>query len=197
MHILNVQSSARQAASITRQLSDALIERLRAKHGDATVIEREVGDGLPVITSTWTEGSYLPPEQRADVHREALRVSDELVAELQAADIVVIGAPVYNFSIPAALKLWIDQIARAGVTFRYSESGPVGLLENKKAYVVVASGGTDVGSPVDFHTGYMRHVLGFIGIRDVEFIAADGAMTRGADAARAAANDDIERVAAA
>ena len=197
MHILSVQSSARHGKSVTRQLSDTLIERLRTAHGDVTVTEREANTGLPVVSNTWTEGAYIPEDQRDAEHREALRVSDELVAELKAADVLVIGAPIYNFTIPAALKLWIDQVARANVTFQYTENGPVGLLENKKAYVVVASGGTTTGSDVDFHTGYMRHVLGFIGIHDVEFIAADGAMVRGADAALAAANDDIERVAAA
>ena len=197
MHILNVQSSARHNGSVTRGLSDRLIERLRDAHGPVTVTERELGDGLPVVTRAWTEAAYTPADERDDAQRDALRVSDELIAELQAADAIVIGAPIYNFSVPAALKLWIDQVARAGVTFRYTEDGPVGLLEGKKAYVVVASGGTNVGSPVDFHTAYMRHVLGFIGIHDVEFVAADGAMVRGADAALAAANDTIERVAAA
>lgn len=196
MHILDVQSSARDDKSVTRQLSDTLIERLRAKHGDVTVTEREANTGLPVVSNTWTEGAYMPEDQRDEAHREALRVSDELVAELKAADVIVIGAPVYNFTIPAALKLWIDQIARANVTFKYTENGPVGLLENKKAYVVVASGGVELGSPYDFHSAYLRHILGFIGITDVEFVDAGGAMTKGADAALAAASDDIDRIAA-
>ena len=195
MHILNVQSSARHDASVTRQLSDRLIERLRAVHGDATVTEREANTGLPVVSSAWTEGAYMPADQRDESHREALRVSDELVAEVKAADVLVIGAPIYNFTVPAALKLWIDQVCRAGETFSYTENGPVGLLEGKKAYVVAASGGTTLGSPVDFHSAYMRHIMGFIGITDVEFIAADGQMMRG-EAAVEAANDDIAKVAA-
>ena len=195
MHILNVQSSARHEGSVTRQLTDRLIERLRQAHGDATVTTREANTGLPVVSTTWTQAAYMPAGQRSPEQSEALRVSDELVAELQAADVVVIGAPVYNFTIPAALKLWIDQVARAGVTFKYSENGPVGLLENKKAYVVVASGGTRLGSPVDFHSAYMRHVLGFIGIHDVEFISAE-ALMMDAEASMQAANDDIARVAA-
>lgn len=195
MHILSVQSSARDEASVTRKLSDALIEKLRAAHPGATVTTREATTGLPVVTNTWTAGAYIPDDQRSAEQREALRVSDELVGELQAADVLVLGAPIYNFAIPGALKLWIDQVCRAGVTFKYSENGPVGLLENKKAFVVVASGGTGVGTDIDFHTGYMRHVLGFIGIHDVEFVAADRLMVD-ADAAMKAANDDIAKVAA-
>ena len=88
-------------------------------------------------------------------------------------DVVVIGAPMYNFSIPAALKAWIDLVARAGLTFRYTENGPVGMLENKKAYVMLATGGTSIGSEIDYASGYLRHVLGFLGIHDVELISAE------------------------
>ena len=98
--------------------------------------------------------------------------SDALIAEVQAADVLVIGVPVYNFGVPAALKAWIDMIARARETFKYTENGPVGLLTNKKAYLVVASGGTEVGSAIDFATPYMKHVMGFIGITDVTVISA-------------------------
>lgn len=93
--------------------------------------------------------------------------------ELQKADVVIIGVPMYNFGVPASLKAWIDLVARAGLTFRYTENGPLGLLDGKKAYVIVASGGTPLGGDVDFVTGYMRHILGFIGILDVEFIQAE------------------------
>jgi len=95
------------------------------------------------------------------------------------ADVLVIGVPIYNFGIPAALKAWVDMVARARLTFRYTEQGPEGLLRVKRAYLVVASGGTAAGSAVDFATGYLRHVLGFLGIDDVEIIAADRAQVRG------------------
>ena len=196
MHILDVQSSARHDKSVTRKLSDQLIAKLREGQSDVTVTEREANTGLPVVSTTWTTAAYMPEDQRDEAHREALRVSDELVAELQAADVVVIGAPVYNFTIPGALKLWIDQVCRANVTFRYTENGPVGLLGNKKAYVVMASGGTTMGSDYDFHTAYMKHILGFIGIHDVEFVDAGGAMMKGAEEAFAAGQADIERIAA-
>ena len=195
MHILSVQSSARNEASVTRDLSAKLIDKLRSTHPDATVTEREATTGLPVVNNTWAAGAYIPEEDRSPEQREALRVSDELVAEVQAADVLVIGAPIYNFTIPGALKLWIDQICRANVTFKYTENGPVGLLENKKAYIVVASGGTGVGSDIDFHTGYMRHVMGFIGIHDVEFVSADKLMMD-EDAALKGANDEIAAIAA-
>ena len=191
MHILNVQSSARGDASVTRALSKKLIDGLQPTE----VTDREAADGLEPVTSAWVAGAYTAEGERSDEQRAALRQSDELIAEIKAADVLVIGAPVYNFTIPAALKLWIDQVCRANVTFKYTENGPVGLLEGKKAYVVVASGGTEVGSTVDFHTGYMKHVLGFIGIEDVEFVAADRTMARG-DAAVDEAKEKIERIAA-
>jgi FMN-dependent NADH-azoreductase len=106
-------------------------------------------------------------------------VSDALVAELQAADEIVIAVPVYNFSVPAALKAWIDMVARARVTFRYTEDGPVGLLTGKRAWVIVGSGGTELDGPVDFATAWLRHVLGFLGIDDVRVIAADRQMVVG------------------
>ena len=93
--------------------------------------------------------------------------------EIKAADVVLIGLPIYNFGVPAALKAWIDLVARAGVTFRYTESGPVGLLAGKRAIVTVASGGTEAGSDIDFATPYIRHALKFIGITDVLFVKAD------------------------
>jgi len=103
------------------------------------------------------------------------KTTDALVAELKEADILVIGAPIYNFSVPTALKAWIDMIARARLTFRYTEKGVEGLLLNKKAYIVVPSGGVPVGSPVDFATPYLRHALAFVGIDDIEIVAATGA----------------------
>ncbi len=107
------------------------------------------------------------------------RSPDELIAELQAADVIVIGTPIYNFSILVALKGWIDMVARAGVTFRYTENGPQGLLENKKAYLALASGRVAIDSPADFASPYLRHVLGFICIHDVEIFGADQLGSRG------------------
>ena len=124
----------------------------------------------------------------SDAAAPGLATADALIGELADADVVVIGAPIYNFGVPAALKAWVDMVARARLTFRYTENGPEGLLTGKKAYVVVPSGGVPVGSEVDFATPYLRHALAFIGITDVKFVGAKGADRDGGkalDAARA------------
>ena len=141
-----------------------------------TLVERDLAEGIPFVTEDWIAANVAPAEARTPEQESQLAVSDRLIAELKDADILVIGLPIYNFGPPAALKAWIDQVARARVTFRYSENGPVGLLEGKKAYLVVASGGTATDSAVDFATPYLRHVLGFIGIEDVTLIPADRQM---------------------
>jgi FMN-dependent NADH-azoreductase len=132
-----------------------------------------------LLTENWVGANFTDDADRSDDQKAALAASDEMIAELEAADTIVIGVPIYNFSIPAALKAWIDLIARARKTFRYTEAGPEGLLKGKKAYLVVTSGGVPVGSDYDFATGYLRHVLGFVGITDVNIIAADQQMMNG------------------
>jgi FMN-dependent NADH-azoreductase len=182
MHVLQIDASARQDGSISRELVADLMAALEDRHGALTVTRRDVAGGLPFINEDWIRANFTPAEERSATDRCTLALSDELVAELEAADVIVIGAPIYNFSVPATLKAWIDLIARARLTFRYTESGVEGLLRNKKAYVVVPSGGVEVGSAVDFATPYLRHALGFVGITDVEIIGARGA-DRGNDRA--------------
>ena len=177
-NILRVDASARRSGSSSRALTDALIARL----GSTAVVSRDLSDALPFVTENWVHANYTDEAERTDEQKAELELSDRLVAELFAADILVIGSPVYNFGIPAALKAWIDMVARARKTFRYTERGPQGLLTGKKAYVLMASGGTEIGSEIDFASGYLRHVLGFIGIDDVTIIAADQQMMRGEDA---------------
>ncbi|AZZ94141.1 FMN-dependent NADH-azoreductase [Hahella sp. KA22] len=171
--ILKIDSSARAESSMSRKLAQQLTEQLVAANPGAEVVNRDVSGGLPFVTEEWIGASYTPADQRTEAQNQALALSDSLIEELQAADTLVIAAPMYNFSIPATLKAYIDQICRAQVTFRYTEQGPVGLLENKKAYVVAVTGGTPVNSAADFVSAYMRQVLGFIGIKDVTFINAD------------------------
>ena len=173
MQVLQISASARIEGSASRQLSRDLIAALDDRHDGVEVLHRDLIDGLPFVDQDWIEANFTPDEARTENHRETLAFSDSLVAELRNADILVIGVPVYNFSIPAALKAWIDMIARARETFRYTNDGPEGLLEGRKAYLVVATGGVPVGSPMDFATPYLRHVLAFVGITDVEVIAAD------------------------
>lgn len=175
LKILEISASAKQASSISRQLSADLIAALEQRHGRLQVTRRDLSDGIAFIDDAWVTANFTPEEQRTADHRQVLARSDEIVAEVMDADVLVIGAPIYNFSVPAVLKAWIDMIARAGLTFRYTETGVEGLISGKKAYVVVPSGGVPLGSAADFATPYLRHVLGFVGIKDVEFIGAPGA----------------------
>ena len=182
LNVLSVSSSLKGEASISRQLAADMLAALEQRDGHVNVVHRALAGGLPLIDEDWVTANYTAADQRSGAQRDKLALSDELVAELAAADVVVIGAPIYNFSIPATLKAWIDLIARAQLTFRYTENGPVGLLEDKKTYVIAPSGGVPVGSPADFATPYLRHALGFIGITDVAIIGAQGA-DRGNDQA--------------
>jgi FMN-dependent NADH-azoreductase len=196
-HILRIDASARNAGSTTRQLTDQLVARLVEQGYGAAVTQRDLALTPPaLLTEAWVGASFTDETERSDDQRAALAASDELIAELEAADTIVIGVPVYNFAIPAALKAWVDLIARARRTFRYTETGPEGLLKGKKAYLVVASGGVPVGSDYDFATGYLRHVLGFVGITDVAIIAADQQMMDGEAIARATASIDALQQAA-
>jgi FMN-dependent NADH-azoreductase len=194
-HLLHIDASSRYQDSVSRRLSARLVETWRATRTAAVVRQRDVTVGLPFVDADWIAANFTPPGQRSDAQRRTLAQSDALVEELTAADVVVIGTPVYNFSIPASLKAWVDQVARVGRTFRYTENGPVGLLEGKQAYVVIATGGTPVGSDIDFASTYLRHVLGFIGIEDVTVIGADRLM-QDADAALAEAERQITQAVA-
>lgn len=173
MQVLEISSSGRIEGSTTRALSRDLISALENRYGDVDVTRRDLAAGVPVVDEAWIEANFTAEESRTEQQIETLAYSDTLVAELQKADILVIGVSMYNFSITATLKAWIDMIARARLTFRYTEDGPIGLLSGKKAYLIVATGGVPVGSKVDFATPYLRHALAFVGITDVEIVAAD------------------------
>jgi FMN-dependent NADH-azoreductase len=173
LRVLEVAASGRNDGSVSRMLSADLIGALEERHGTVDLTRRDLNKGLPFVDDAWINANFTAPEERSAEQRAVLAESDALVAELKAADVLVIGSPIYNFGVPAALKAWVDMVARARLTFRYTETGPKGLLEGKKAYVVIASGGVPVDSPVDFATPYLRHALAFIGITDVEVIAAE------------------------
>lgn len=170
MNILRIDASARRDGAYTRDLMDAFVAELE---GEVSVRARDLLDPIPHVDEAWLAANFTPEEERRTDQREALALSDTLIAEIEAADTLLIGLPVYNFGVPSALKAWIDQICRARRTFAYSENGPVGLLKGKRAIVFYVSGGTAIGSDIDFASGYLRHVLGFIGITDVQMIAAD------------------------
>ncbi|WP_170517968.1 FMN-dependent NADH-azoreductase [Ruegeria atlantica] len=167
--ILHIDASARREGSATRDLSNRIVNHL----GAARIIRRDLASPLPLLTEDWISANFTPTDQRNHAQREHLALSDSLVGELQQADTIVIGLPIYNFSVPAAFKAWIDLVARVGLTFSYTENGPVGLLTDKRVVLAIASGGTAVGSEIDFATNYVRHVLGFIGITNVDVVAAD------------------------
>lgn len=169
--VLHINASARHQDSVSRRLSRQIVDHLSPND----VISRDLAEGLPFLDETWVTSTFIPPQDRTEAQADALTLSDKIVAEVQAADTIVIGAAMYNFNIPASLKAWIDQIGRAGVTFAYTEEGPKGLLEGKKAIIAISTGGTPLGSDYDFASGYLRFVLGFIGITDVTIVDAEGA----------------------
>ena len=171
-NILEISASGRTQGSLTRQLTGELIAGLGDRLDTANIIRRDLSGGVSFVDEAWIAANFIAPEDRTEEQREVLAESDALVEELKAADILVIGSPIYNFGVPAVLKAWIDMIARARLTFRYTDSGPEGLLKGKKAYVVVASGGVAVDSAADFATPYLRQALRFVGIDDIEIVAA-------------------------
>lgn len=193
-NILHIDASARPEGSVTRTLSQALVDTLSAP--GARVVKRDIGlSPLPLLTGDWVGANFTPDEDRTPDQQATLTLSDQLIAEIEAADTLVLGVPIYNFGVPAAFKAWIDLVARARKTFKYTESGPVGLLDGKTAYVAVASGGTQAGSAIDFATPYIRHVLGFLGIHDVTVVAADKLSVSGEEKI-AAAHAEIQALAA-
>lgn len=199
LRILRIDSSGRTSGSTTRMLGDRVIDELRAEYGAVTVTARDVASGLPFVDGAWIEANFTDPTARNSSQQAALSCSDTLVEEIKDAEVLVIGVPVYNFGVPAALKAWIDLVARARLTFRYTESGPEGLVKGTKAYLVVASGGVAVDGPNDFATPYIRHALAFLGITDVEVVAADRQSIEGDDAverARRRIRDVVGRSAA-
>ncbi len=171
--ILRIDSSASYSDSITRRLGDEVIRRLKLQHPEADLIQRDVGKDVQLLHENWVKANLTRPAERNQDQQQVLSYSDQLVRELDSADTIVITAPVYNFSVPASLKAWIDMICRAGLTFNYTETGPKGLLADRPVYLVMASGGVPFGSTVDFASGYLRHVLSFIGILDVRAVYAE------------------------
>lgn len=190
LNVLLISASSRRQGSVSRQLAGEFLSALDAAGVTVNLAERDLADSMPFVDQNWINANFTPSEKRTADQTATLAYSDGLVDELKAADLIIVSTPIYNFNIPAALKAWIDQIARARVTFQYTENGPVGLLENKRAVVVSASGGTEIDSLQDFATGYLRFILSFIGINDVSTIAADKLMID-ADAAMAKARADI------
>jgi len=171
--ILQLDASPRGKASLSRQVTGYITEQL--KDTDSHVIHRDLARSeLPLLTEGHIGAFFTPPGERSDEQKQLLTISDALIGELKQAQQLIIGAPIYNFSVPAALKAWIDLVCRTGETFSYTENGPEGLLNIEQAFIAVAAGGVEIGSPVDFNSVYLKQVCHFIGIKNVHIIDVSG-----------------------
>jgi FMN-dependent NADH-azoreductase len=175
MRTLQINSSIFSSGGQSSQLADQFVAALQAGEPDTHVVVRDLADNpLPHLDAQRVLAFFAKPDMRTPQQQVFVDESNALIAEIQQAQVIVIGLPMYNFGIPSTLKAYFDQIARAGVTFRYTANGPEGLLTGKKAYIFAARGGLYAGTPLDSQTGYVRDFLAFLGIIDVEFIYAEG-----------------------
>jgi FMN-dependent NADH-azoreductase len=196
-NILYITASIRSdAESISRSLGQSIAQGLAAKSGASVTTRDLAANDLPYVSAERFAANLTPAADRTPEQAELASIADTLIAELQAADTIVIASPVYNFGPPASLKAWADLVARAGTTFQYTANGPEGLLGGKKAYLAIASGGTPVGSDFDFMSRWLTFFLGFLGMTDVEIVAADGIMGVDGEAKIAAAKDAALKLAA-
>lgn len=199
MRILQINASARTEGSNSTRLADAITAKLRAAHPDAVLEVRDLArDPHPMLDEAALGALFTAPGERSPEQAARVALDDAVIAQLQSADAIVLGVPMYNFGTPVQLKAWIDAIARAGVTFRYTENGPQGLVNGKKVYVALARGGLYRGTPADTQVPYLQSVLGFLGMTDIEFVYAEG-LAMGQDSAAKALEDahaQIEALAA-
>lgn len=180
-NVLIIESSARQQGSFSRQLTQQFVSQWQAAHPADQVTLRDLAlNPVPHLDANLLGGWMKPEAQRNADEQSSLQRSNELTDELLAADVLMLAAPMYNFAIPSTLKAWLDHVLRAGLTFKYTDTGPQGLLTGKKAYVLTARGGIYAGSTADHQEPYLRQVLAFVGIHDVTFIHAEG-MNLGGD----------------
>lgn len=199
MKILQLNASARSDGSNSTRLADAITARLVALHPGAAIEVRDLALAPhPVLDEAALTALFTPADRRSAGQAARVALDDAAIAQLQSADAVVLGVPMYNFGVPVQLKAWIDAVSRAGVTFRYTADGPQGLVTGKKVYVALARGGLYRDTPADSQVPYLRAVLGFLGMTDVEFVYAEG-LALGADSAAnafAQARAQIEALAA-
>ena len=178
MKILHIISSPRGEASFSFKLGNEIIERILSRHPESTVEARNLTETpFPHLEEAHLSSFFTEPEKRTNIQAEAAKRSDEAVAELMEADVVVIGVPMYNFGINSTLKAWLDHIIRAGITFAYDEDGPKGLVRNKKVYLAISSGGIYSDGPMksyDFTEPYLTKVLNFIGMTDITTYRVEG-----------------------
>lgn len=197
MNILQINSSARSTGSESTRLADAIVAKLQAANPGATVARRDLAaTPHPVLDEAALQALFTPADQRTAEQAARVALDDALIAQVQAADAIVIGSPMYNFGITVQLKAWFDAIARAGVTFKYGATGPVGLVTGKKVYVAIARGGLHRDGPSDTQLPHLKMFLSFLGMTDVQFVYAEG-LGMGPEAvakAQAQADADINAV---
>jgi FMN-dependent NADH-azoreductase len=193
--LLQLNASIQGDSGQSSQLANGFVAKWREQHPEGRVVRRDLAaDPVPHLTAE-RFGAFLTPADRRSAEQQAIAdYSDALVAEIQAADVVVIGLPMYNFGLPSQLKAYFDHIARAGITFKYSAQGPVGLLQGKTVYVFATRGGLYAGAPLDTQAPYVRDFLAFLGLKDVQFVFAEGLAidAQKRDAALAAARSQID-----
>ena len=197
MNILQVNSSARTDDSQSTALANALVERIRNDHPEATLTLRDLSRAPhPQLDEVALQALFTPAEERTPEQGARVALDDVLIAEIKAADVVVLGVPMYNFGVPAQLKNWIDAISRAQATFRYTAQGPEGLLKGKKVYVALTRGGKYRNTPADTQVPYLQTIFSFLGMTDVNYVYAEG-LAMGPEAAQnamASARTQIEEL---
>ena len=193
MNILQINSSARSTGSASTRLADAIVARVQAANPGAALVRRDLAAAPhPVLDEPTLQALFTPADKRTLEQAARIALDDALIAQVQAADVIVIGAPMYNFGITVQLKSWFDAIARANVTFKYTENGPVGLLSGKKVYVGLSRGGLHRDSANDSQVPYLNTMFGFLGMTDVQYVYSEG-MGMGPEAvAKAQAQADAE-----
>lgn len=194
-NVLWLNSSLNSKNGQSYKLSKILIDELENK-ANYKVSERDLAaEPLPHLSQEEFQSWLTPVEDRTNSQSSLSKLSDSLVKELQGSDILVVGLPMYNFGIPSSFKAWIDRVARAGITFRYTENGPEGLLSDKKVIVVATRGGQYQGTPKDTQTQYIKDVFAFIGLNDVDFVYAEGVAMQDAEASIQNARTRLENMA--
>jgi FMN-dependent NADH-azoreductase len=190
--ILRIDASANASSANSKKLGDKLIQKLETQYQGIEVTQRDLNRDLQFIDESWVNANFTATHDRSEAQHQELAFSDRLIDEIRHAEHIVLTTPMYNFGIPATLKSWIDLICRAGVTFQYTADGPVGLINDKRIDIVITTGGVSLQSPVDFVSDYLKQVFRFIGIEDINIIAADQ-MNIDADNSYQGALDQIDR----
>lgn len=193
MKILQINASARSTGANSTRVADAVVARLKSKHAGAAVEIRDLSTHPhPILDEAALAALFTPADQRSPEQSARVALDDAVIAQLMAADVIVLGVPMYNFGVPVQLKAWIDAVSRARVTFRYTETGSEGLVTGKKVYVALARGGIYRNTPTDSQVPYLTSVLTFLGMTDVTFIYAEGFALGPDSAAKALAEAEAQ-----